>query len=107
MEGGFPNHALAKPCSDFVKGRGERDGSQEGSDQFSGPLSNNPFNWVQGVAPMITFHQFISMHVFGWFPRVVCRRITLPFDQILELVSTPVMPVVHNRFDFVLFYVLN
>jgi len=59
------------------------------------------------MTPMISFYQFIGVYIFCRFPRVVCRWIAFPFDQILELASTPIAPVVLDRFDFILFSVLD
>ena len=47
------------------------------------------------------------MHTVGRFPRVIGRGIALPFDQVLELMPAPVMSMVDEGFDFVLFFVLD
>ena len=59
------------------------------------------------MALVIPFYQVVGVYIFFRFPRVVRQWITLPFDQILKVTLTPVVSVIENGFDFVLFRVFD
>ena len=47
------------------------------------------------------------MYMVSCFPRVVCIRIFLPFDEVLELSFTSEMAVINDGLDFVFFGVFD
>jgi hypothetical protein len=47
------------------------------------------------------------MHLVCWFPRVVCVRISLPFEEILQGFGSSVEAVINNGLDFVLVFALD
>ena len=56
---------------------------------------------------MVPFYQVVSVYIFFRLPRVVRRWIALPLDQVLELTLTPVVPMIDDGFDFVLFRIFD
>jgi hypothetical protein len=47
------------------------------------------------------------MHLAGWFPRVVCVWVPLPFEEILQGFRFSVETVINDGLDFVLVFPLD
>jgi hypothetical protein len=47
------------------------------------------------------------VYLTGWFPRVVCVWVSLPFEEILQGLRLPVEAVINNGLDFVLVFTLD
>jgi hypothetical protein len=43
----------------------------------------------------------------GWFPRVVCVWISLPFEEVLQGFCSPVETVINNGLDLILVFTLD
>ena len=56
---------------------------------------------------MIEFDKLLGTHLVSWFPCTVTFRITLPFDEILELSSPTMTSVVDNALHFIFFFSIN
>ena len=53
---------------------------------------------------MIKFDQVGGVYLISWFPCVVAFRVSLPFDEVLEPSSLPVMTVIDNTLHFIFFF---
>jgi len=62
------------------------------------------FEWVLSV---IGFNEVWGMDLVSWLPGVVCLRVSLPFDEVLESSSPTRVPVIDDFFNFVLFFSFN
>jgi hypothetical protein len=47
------------------------------------------------------------VYLVGWFPRVVCIRVSLPFEEILQGFSSPVEAVINDSLDLVLVFAFD
>jgi hypothetical protein len=47
------------------------------------------------------------VYLAGWFPRVVCIRVSLPFEEILQGFSSPVEAVIDDSLDLVLVFAFD
>ena len=59
------------------------------------------------MSSVIALDQFRSEDLVMRFPYVVCHRITLPFDQILQFAPLPVESMSHDCFHFEFVFPLN
>jgi hypothetical protein len=51
--------------------------------------------------PPVLFDQIGGMYVFFWFPTIVCRGETFPFNKVLQSFCSPGVSVGHYGLDFV------
>jgi len=56
---------------------------------------------------VIVLYQVFGVHIFLWLPRVVRRGIAFPFYQVLKSTLTPVVSMVDDGLDLVLFFVFD
>jgi len=56
---------------------------------------------------VILLYDFWGVHIVDWFPGVIARWITLPFDKVLEGLASSKEPVIDNRFHFELLVSLH
>src|SRR5712671_6211032 len=54
---------------------------------------------------MVSLYQVFGVHISFRLPRVVRRRITLPFHQVLKLTLPSVTSVVDDGFDLILLFI--
>jgi hypothetical protein len=43
------------------------------------------------------------MNIISGFPGVITLRVSLPFDQVLQGMATPKVPMISDHFNFVFF----
>ena len=53
---------------------------------------------------MIKSDQVRGVHLISWFPCVVAFRVSLPFDEVLELSRPSVMTVIDNALHFIFLF---
>jgi hypothetical protein len=64
--------------------------------------------WLgEGALFVIGLDQRGGMHLVGWFPCVVCVRVPIPFEEILQGLLSPVEAVINDGLDFVLVFPLD
>ena len=59
------------------------------------------------VLLVIGFDELWSMDLVSWFPGVICFRVVLPFDQVLEGSRLPRMSVINDLLDLIFFFSFN
>jgi hypothetical protein len=47
------------------------------------------------------------VYLVGWFPRVVCVRVSLPFEEVLQGFSSSVEAVINDSLDLVLMFAFD
>ena len=47
------------------------------------------------------------MYLVSRFPGIVRHRVTLPADEVLELMAFPIMVMIDNLLHFVFFFIIN
>jgi len=56
-----------------------------------------------GLSALVLLDELRRMHIFSWFPGIIAVWIACPFDEVLELTPTPIVSVIDNGLDLVLF----
>jgi hypothetical protein len=62
------------------------------------------------IAPLVLFilsYQLWGLDVVSWLPYVVALWITLPFDKVLQLFSSPLMLVASDSLNLILFFIVD
>jgi hypothetical protein len=62
---------------------------------------------LERASLMVLFNQCGGVHLGGRFPCVVCVRVSLPFEEILQGLPPPVETVINDGLDFVLVFTLD
>ena len=56
------------------------------------------------VSSVILLHEFWGIDVLFGLPSIIAHGVSLPLDQVLQLLATSEVPVIHDTFYFELFF---
>jgi hypothetical protein len=59
------------------------------------------------VFPVVVLQQIRCMDVICWLPCVITFGVSLPFDEVLQGMTAPNVPVVLNGFNFIFCFSFN